>query len=129
MNAERFARILFRVAGIYGLLILAPGYFMEEQVAVDWPPAITHPEYYYGFIGVALAWQVVFLIIAQDPLRYRPLMLAAVLEKLGFAVAAALLFAGGRLAVSMFAFSLVDAMLAVLFAIVYWQTRPRPMPG
>lgn len=42
----------------------------------------------YGFIGVAAAWQVAFLLIAQDPLRYRLLILPGILEKLGFGVAA-----------------------------------------
>jgi hypothetical protein len=30
---------------------------------------------------VAVAWQIVFLIISRDPIRYRPLMIPAVLEK------------------------------------------------
>jgi hypothetical protein len=76
-----FARWLFRIAGILGLLMLLPQYFMEERVGQMTPPAITHPELFYGFIGVALAWQVAFLVIAQDPARYRPFMIPAVLEK------------------------------------------------
>ena len=37
---------------------------MEARVGRDYPPAITHPEYFYGFLGVAAAWQVAFLVIA-----------------------------------------------------------------
>ena len=36
---------------------------------------------YYGFVGVTLAWQVAFLVIASDPVRYRTFMLTAMLEK------------------------------------------------
>jgi|SRR5579872_615904 len=43
----------------------------------DTPPAITHPEYFYGFLGGALAWQFLFLVLSTDPVRYRPMILPA----------------------------------------------------
>ena len=66
-----FAKWVFLLAGIYGLLVVTPQFFLEQRVNRDYPPAITHPEYFYGFAGVALAWQVAFLIISRDPARYR----------------------------------------------------------
>ena len=60
--------------------MLVPQYFLEQKVGIDYPPAITHPEYFYGFLGVAIAWQVAFLIIGQDPLRFRPMMLPSALR-------------------------------------------------
>jgi hypothetical protein len=93
----RFAQWVFRIAGGIGLLEIVPLYFYEAQLAQDMPPALTHPEYYYGFAGVTLAWQVAFLVIASDPLRYRPLMPVAMLEKAGFVLAAFWLLAQGRL--------------------------------
>ena len=54
------------------------------------PTLIERPEHFYGFIGVARAWQVIFLIVASDVMRYRPLMLAGVLEKLSFGAAVAI---------------------------------------
>jgi len=57
-----FARRVFAAAGIYGVLVLAPQYFMEGRIGRDFPPPITHPEHFYRFIGVALAWQVLFLV-------------------------------------------------------------------
>jgi len=48
----KFARVVFLVAGIYGLIVLLPQYFLEAKVGLDSPPPITHPEFYYGFIGV-----------------------------------------------------------------------------
>ena len=123
MDAVRFARVVFTVAGVYGILVLFPGYFMEARVGIDHPPAITHAEYYYGFIGIGLAWQVVFLMIGRDPLRHRPLMLAAVLEKVGFGIPVAMLYAQAQVAGAVFAFSLVDWLLGVGFALAYWKTR------
>ncbi len=121
----RFAKWVFTVAGVYGVLALAPQYFLEKRVGVDHPPAITHPEYFYGFVGVALAWQVLFLMIGRDPLRLRPAMLAAVLEKISFAVAVPILYAQGRVPGIIVGFASIDAVLAVLFAISYWRTRPQ----
>ena len=73
----RLARWIFLIAGIYGVLVITPFYFLEDQIGRDYPPAITHPDVYYGFIGVTLAWQIAFLVIATHPLRLRPLMLPA----------------------------------------------------
>jgi hypothetical protein len=71
-TAMRFARWVFRIAGVYSLVVLAPQDFVEEQVGRDYPPAVTHPEYFYVSLGVAVAWQVAFLLVARDPARYRP---------------------------------------------------------
>ena len=82
----RFAKVVFLVAGIYGLIVLLPLYFMEEQTGRDYPPPITHPEYYYGFTGVAVAWQLAFLVMSREPVRYRPLMIPAIVEKASFGI-------------------------------------------
>jgi hypothetical protein len=120
----RFARRVFGFAGIYGLIVIAPMYFLEGQIAVNDPPAITHPEYYYGFVGLGLAWQVMFLVIARDPARYRPCMLPSMLEKFSFGLAAPVLFGLGRLSASMLAAAMVDLILGTLFVIAYRSTRP-----
>jgi hypothetical protein len=117
-----FARRVFLVAGIYGLLVLGPHYFMEGKVGRDSGVAVTHPEYFYGFVGVALAWQVAFLIIARDPVRYRLLMLPGIIEKLSFGIAALVLYSQGRLAPLMLAGGCGDLVFAVLFAMAYVQT-------
>jgi hypothetical protein len=76
----QFARRAFLAAGVYGIIVLAPQYFLEQRVGQDYPPSITHPEYFYGFIGVGLAWQILFLLIAADPVRLRIAMLPSILE-------------------------------------------------
>jgi hypothetical protein len=120
--AIRFASRVFFLAGVYGLLALAPLYFMEARIGRDHPPPITHSEYYYGFVGVGLAWQIAFLILSRDPLRHRPLMLPAVVEKMTFAVAAIWLWTGGRVAAAVLGFSIVDLVLGVLFAAAWVRT-------
>jgi hypothetical protein len=118
----RWARWIYWLAGAYGLVVLVPQYFLLEQIGRDLPPAITHPEFFYGFVGVAVAWQVAFLVIGYDPRRFRPLMPVAVLEKVTFGVAAAILFAQQRLAVSTFVFGMLDLSLGALFVIAWWKT-------
>ena len=115
----KFARWVFLLAAIYGVLALAPMYFQEAMLA----PPLTHPEFYYGFIGVALAWQVLFLQLAHDPLRHRPLMIPAMLEKAGFGLAMLALYAQHRLPALLLLAGCVDLLFVVLFLLVWWRTR------
>jgi len=121
----QFARWVFRIAGIVGLMMLLPMYFLEEQIGRDQPPPIAHPEFFYGFVGVAVAWQFAFLVISLDPHRYRLLMLPAVIEKASFSSAAVALFIAGRLALPMLAAGLLDAMWGLLFAVSFWVCGPQ----
>jgi hypothetical protein len=123
-----FARRVYLIAAVYGLVVLLPQYAMERKHGLDDPPAITHPEYYYGFAGVALAWQFAFLLISRDPVRYRPLMLVGILEKAGFGLAAIALHLLGRLHVQMLAAGLVDLVLGVLFIVAYRKTPKMASP-
>lgn len=118
----KFAKWVFRIAGIYGILVIAPMYFSEHQIGRDFPPAITHPEYYYGFIGVTLAWQILFLILSRDPIRYRPIMLPSVVEKAAYGMAIIWLFIQQRIANLIFGFAIVDLIFGLLFFIAYWKT-------
>lgn len=67
----RFSRRLFCVAGIYGLLVITPLFVSGARFVRDCPPAINHPEYSHGFASGGFAWQVLFLLLAIDPLRSR----------------------------------------------------------
>jgi len=120
----RFASRVYTGAAIYGILVLAPQYFMEGRIGRDYPPAITHPEHFYGFVGVALVFQFVFLLIARDPQRYRALMPLTWLEKLAFGLPALVLFQQGRLAPEVLAAGLIDLFLCVLFVMAYRRTPP-----
>ncbi len=118
----KFAKYTFYAAGVYGLIALLPQYFLEARQGGDYPPAITHPAYYYGFIGVAVAWQVAFLVIGSDPRRFRPLMPAAMIEKFSFVIAAAALVAADRIAPPLIAGAAIDCVLGILFAIAFFKT-------
>lgn len=122
----RFAARVFRFAAIYGILALAPQYFLEGRIGRDDPPPITHPEHFYGFVGVALAWQLAFLLIARDPLRYRLFMLPAIAEKLAFGLAAPILVLLGRSAAPVAFFGALDLVLAALFFAAFRATRNAP---
>ncbi len=104
----KFAKVVFFIAGIYGLLILTPIYFMEGKIGRDTPPVITHAEYFYGFLGAGLAWQVLFLVLSRDPVRYRAMILPSVLEKISYGIALIVLFSQHRLPVSVLAIGSVD---------------------
>jgi hypothetical protein len=123
---RRFARRVFLAAGALGIVVLVPQYFLEDRIGRDYPPPITHPEHFYGFVGLALVWQLAFLLIASDPIRYRPLMPIAVIEKAAFAIPTALLFASGRVAAATAAVAGLDALLGVLFFAAWRMTRPAP---
>ena len=53
----RFARWAFLLAGVSGAIMMMPLYFLEERFSREHPPPINHPELYYGFAGVTLAWR------------------------------------------------------------------------
>lgn len=124
-----FARRVFLWAGIYGMLVLVPLYFMEEKLARDFPPAFSHPEQFYGFLGVALAWQFAFLVIASDVRRYRLFMLPAIAEKLLSSVSALLLYAADRVAAMAAAPAVIDLAIALLFAVAFVRCRPGSLDG
>jgi hypothetical protein len=87
------------------------------------PPPITHPEFYYGFLGVTLAWQVAFLVIASDPLRFSPLMPVSWIEKLLYPVSVGLLYSAGRTRVEMVPAAMLDLLWLALFVIGWVKTR------
>ena len=121
-----FSRRVFAAAGIWGLLIVLPLYFLFDRVGQQYPPAITHPEFFYGFVGVTIAWQLAFLAIASDPSRLRPLMLPSVVEKLGYVITLVVLYAQSRLTIGQFAIGVPDLGLVVLFIIAFFRTAPTP---
>ena len=116
-----FARTVFRIAGVWGLLVLAPFYFMAERFGV----AATPPgaQFYYGFLAVTIAWQIAFLIIATDPVRFRPLIPAAILEKFGYVISLIALYAQSRIGWNELSTAVPDAILGAIFIAAFIRTR------
>jgi hypothetical protein len=119
------AKYIFLIAGIYGLIVITPQYFLEARIGREAPPAITHPEYFYGFVGVALAFQVLFLIIARDVVRFRLAMIPAILEKLSFGFAVYVLYMQGRVVSMLLIPAGIDLIFAGLFLYAYLTTPER----
>jgi hypothetical protein len=119
----KFAKIAFWSAAIWGVIVITPLYFIFDTIGRQDPPSITHPAFYYGFVGTALAWQIAFMIIATNPVRFRPLMLAAIVEKFGYAAALVVLYVQHRLHTSDLTFGVMDLVLGIFFVIAYRQTR------
>jgi hypothetical protein len=122
----RFAQRVFLFAGIYGMLLMPPMYFAEQQIGKERLQDLNHPEFYYGFVGVVLAFQVAFLIIAYDPRRFRPMMIPAMLEKFlfVFAVIGLYLAGRGREVAGLIPFgAMMDVVFGSLFIASFIKTR------
>ncbi len=120
----KFAKIVFWIAGIWGVLVLTPLYFMFDVIGRKDPPSITHPGFYYGFVSVGLAWQFAFFVIARDPVRLRAMMVPSVLEKLAYGASLIVLYLQSRLHSSDLMFAAVDLALGALFVVAFWKTSP-----
>jgi hypothetical protein len=122
-GAVRFARTVYLAAGIIGLVEVVPLYFAEGLINERQPPAITHPEFYYGFLGITLAWQIVFLVIAMDPVRFRPLMPVSWIEKGLYPIAVVLLVSAGRTSAQMLPAAALDVIWLGLFVTAWIRTK------
>lgn len=118
----KFAKVAFLIGGWYGIIALVPQYFAEDFVGRHFPPPVTHPEYYYGFIGVVVVWHLLLLLISKDPARYRPAMLLATTEKFVFGLPTVLLYLQGRVVLPILIAALVDIVFGVLFLEAHRRT-------
>lgn len=121
----RFAKIVFTGAGIWGIVVLTPLYFLVDITGKPWPAPSSYPHFFYGFIGVAMAWQLAFLIIGANPGRFRLMMIPAILEKLGHVTTVGLLYARGRISQADAGTALPDLLLGILFIAAFLRTSSR----
>jgi hypothetical protein len=119
----KFAKIVFFIAGIWGVLILTPLYFMFDLIGRQDPPPITHPAFYYGFAGAGLAWQIAFLIMSRDPVRFRPMIIPSIGEKFAYGIALVVLFLQNRLHTADLGFGCVDLLFGALFIVAFLRIR------
>jgi hypothetical protein len=118
----KFAKVVFWVAGIWGVVVITPLYFMFDLIGKQDPPAITHPGFYYGFVGCALAWQIAFICIARDPVRLRVMMIPSVVEKVAYCTAVMVLVMQGRTNQRDLVFAATDLTLGALFVAAWVAT-------
>jgi hypothetical protein len=119
----KYAQRVFTFAGIWGLIVLSPLYFSFERIGRLDPPPITHPDFFYGFVGVALTWQVAFLVIGRDPVRFRPMMVPAMVEKFLYVSTLTALWVLGRLGTGEFSVAVPDFVIGILFLVAYRRLR------
>lgn len=118
-----FAKWVFTIGGIWGVLIIGSLFFIEPYVASRTGP-LSHPDTYYGFAVSTFAWQLGYLVIGRNPAAFRPFMLLGAGAKLAYLSACWILYAGGRIPVSVPVIASPDLLLAVLFVVAWFKTRP-----
>ena len=75
------------------------------------------------FTTVAMAWQIAFLVIGFNPVRFRPLIIPAVIEKIGYVLVLAVLHSQGRIPWADAQAGVPDFILGLLFIVAYVKTR------
>ena len=111
----RFAKIVFIAAGVWGVVVLTPLYFLVDLTGRQYAPPTAYPQFFYGFLSVAMAWQIAFLVIGTSPVRFRPLMFPSIIEKAGHVVGVAVLYGQARISTADAMAAGPDLLLAVLF--------------
>lgn len=120
----KFAKVVFIGAGIWGISVLAPLYWLVDVTGRHYAPPHDYPQFFYGFIAVALLWQIAFLLIGTDPVRFRPLMIPAMLEKFSYVSTLIVLYAQSRIPSIDFQPAIPDGLIGLLFVVAFWTTRP-----
>jgi hypothetical protein len=118
----RFAKAVFLGAGIWGLLIATPLYFLHDTIARQHPSVTADPQFFYSFLAVTMAWQFAFLVIGSDPGRLRMLMLPGMIEKFGYVLTIVVLWVNGYAAASDALLAVPDCMLGILFGVAFVRT-------
>src|SRR5215813_6586786 len=102
----KFARMVFAIGAGFGVVATLRLYFVQGTYL------------FYGLIAAVAAWQVVCFMISWDPLRFRPLMIPAVLEKLLWTITLATFYLHGELKTGEFAGGVLPhGLLGLLFVL------------
>jgi hypothetical protein len=125
----KFARLVFIIAGIWGIAVLMPFYWLVDLTGRRYSAPTEYPHFFYGFFAVALVWQIAFLVIGFQPVRYRSWMLLGILEKFGFVATLLVLYARTRIPPIDVQAAVPDFLLGVLFVVAFLKTRINEMPA
>lgn len=114
----RFARSVLLIVGVLGLLpvlhllyVLGTGAPMVEGMGL----------FFYAFLFQYTCWRILYLILAGDPLRYRPLLTLAFFVEIGAAFNTIWLYFYGYEIWRYFV--AVHLLFAALILIAFWLTR------
>ncbi len=119
-----FAKTIFWLAGIWGLLTLTPLFFMFEVIGRNDPPPHHAPRLLLRIPqrrpGLAIG---AFFVIARDPVRFRPMMIPfRHIEKFGYGASLTALYLQHRLHPSDLMFAGIDTLFGILFMVAYSRT-------
>jgi len=84
-------------------------------------PAVQYPHFFYGFLSVAMAWQIAFLI-GSDPVRFRLLMIPSMIEKFAYVSAVAVLYGRAGISSADAMTAPPDLLLGILFVAAFART-------
>ena len=115
----KFARIVFVAAGVWGIVILTPLYFLFDAIGRLYSSPINYPQGYYGFLAITMAWQCAFLLIGSNPARYRLMKIPSMVEKLGYLLTMGVLYIQGRIGVTDVLVISPDLLWGVLFTTAF----------
>jgi hypothetical protein len=119
----RFAKVVFIGAGVWGIVVLTPLYWLVDLTGREYSPPADYPQFFYGFLSVAMAWQIAFLVIGSNPLRFWPLMIPSVVEKLGHVATVAALYSQARISTADAQAAVPDLLLGILFIVALAKSR------
>ena len=119
----RFARIVFVGAGVWGIVVLTPFYWLLDVTGRHYSPPTDYPQFFYGFFSVAMAWQIAFLVIGSSPTRFRPLMIPSMLEKFSYVMTLGVLYGQSRISATDAQAAVPDLLLCILFIVAFAKTR------
>jgi hypothetical protein len=120
----KWPRIIFKGAGYYGIIVMLVLLLAPAQVLGE--PTVVHPEYYFGFVTVGMAWQIAFLVVGSDPVRFRPMMLVCVCEKFFYISLLFYFILTHRAPTRMVPAVVLDGSLGCLFIYAWRVTPSRP---
>src|SRR5688572_12365457 len=121
----KLAKAVFLTAGMWGIVVLTPLYFLVDVTGRQYEAPTDYPQFFYGFLTVAMAWQIAFLVIGSSPARFRPLMIPSIIEKLGHVAGVAMLYGQARISTTDALAAGPDLLLGVLFIAAIAKT-PTP---
>jgi hypothetical protein len=124
----KFAKVVFTLAGVWGIVVLTPLFFLVDVSGRQYLPPASYPHFFYGFLSLAMAWQVAFLLIGRNPVKYRVFMIPSLIEKFGFVAIVAVLYGRGRIPAEDAMVAVPDAVLGVLFVAALMKTPRAESP-
>ena len=119
----KLAKIVFITAGVWGIIVLTPLFLLLDVTGRQYAPPTAYPQFFYGFLAVAMAWQIAFLVIGSNPARFRLLMMPCIVEKLGYVATLLVLYGQGRITATDASPGIPDLVLGILFIVAFFKTR------